>query len=407
MSFNLKKKKAQNINDQSSLDSYVQMLITQLNQANMLPTDDALNRLTDMSSLTDYGIQSFEDLRDIIMQQQATMEQQQDMQNNMVAPAQPAGSPVVLTPPAIAAKVKNKMIKPFNLKKAQQPEVPFDPMGLNNSPEMMGDQLQMQNEVNQESILQPPFLKMEDFKKWIDNTDSMEVLQALTTPHGDEIKQLMEQYFTLDDEGQKGVLAAQIFNDPNFPPTLKQEQGIMTQREHFGEVQKIIKKLAEDTVKKNKQKPFNLTKTAQHKALENAILWGPEQSQIDPFLHQPVSDWHIVERNKGFGLVVDDVWNIDYETIWRENIMDKFSRPYRNKDGDWVGGYLHKRFEMDKNIPATSNYQLKPGEIRKPILPEYGNTESRLQAARAAGDIEGAIDTSKPFNWKEASKKKS
>jgi hypothetical protein len=29
-----------------------------------------------------------------------------------------------------------------------------------------------------------------------------------------------------------------------------------------------------------------------------------------------------------------------------------------------------------------------------------------LQAARAKGDIAGAIDTSKPFNWKEASSKK-
>ena len=50
--------------------------------------------------------------------------------------------------------------------------------------------------------------------------------------------------------------------------------------------------------------------------------------------------------------------------------------------------------------------QLKPGELRKPILPEYGNTESRLQAARAKGDIPGSYNTTKPFNWKEASSKK-
>ena len=136
------------------------------------------------------------------------------------------------------------------------------------------------------------------------------------------------------------------------------------------------------------------------------ILWGPGQTRIDPFLHQPVSDWHIVERNKGFGLVVDDVWNIDYETIWRENIMDKYSRPYKDKEGNWVGGYIQKRFEVDKNIPVTNNMQLKPGELRKPILPQYGNTESRLQFARSEGKIEGADNISKPFNWKEASSKK-
>jgi hypothetical protein len=172
------------------------------------------------------------------------------------------------------------------------------------------------------------------------------------------------------------------------------------------EASNIIKKIAQKTISKNKKKAYNLTKTAQHKTLDNAILYGPGETRIDPFLHQPVSDWHIVERNKGFGLVVDDVWNIDYETIWRENVMDKYSRPYRNKEGEWVGGYIQKRFEVDKNIPETSNMQLKPGQLRRPILPEYGNTESRLQAARAKGDIAGAIDTSKPFNWKEASSKK-
>jgi len=62
--------------------------------------------------------------------------------------------------------------------------------------------------------------------------------------------------------------------------------------------------------------------------------------------------------------------------------MDKYSREYRDKDGNWVGGYLNKRFEIDRQVPVTSNYQLKPGQKRKPILPEYGNLESRLQFQR-------------------------
>jgi len=300
--------------------------------------------------------------------------------------------------------------KSFNLKTArtkvaQEVMPPMDPMGLNDSPELMGDPLQQQDEFQQDQIPQPPFQKMEDFKKWIDNTDNMTVLQAITTPEGDGIKQQMEQYFTSQDEGEKGTIAAAIFSDPSFP--LRETGGFMAQKEHFGEINNIIEKIAKKTAKSNKPTGFNLKKTAQHKTMDNAIMWGPGQTQIDPFLHQPVSDWHIVERNKGFGLVVDDVWNIDYETIWRENIMDKYSRPYKNKDGDWVGGYLNKRFEIDRNIPPENNMQLKPGQLRKPILPEYGNTESRLQSARAAGEIEGAIDKSKPVNWKEASKKKS
>jgi hypothetical protein len=295
--------------------------------------------------------------------------------------------------------------KSFNLKiakykKAQSPVAP--PPGSPDSfvdPEIKGDQLEEQQNIM--SIPQPPFAKIEDFRKWADNTDMSQVLQSISSPTGDDLKEAMEQYFSSSDEGEKGQIAAQIFSDPSFP--LREEQGIMGQPTTFGEINEAIKKIAVEIV--NKNKVFNFRKTAQHKTMNNAILWGPGQVRIDPFLHQPVSDWHIVERNKGFGLVVDDVWNIDYETIWRENIMDKYSRPYRDKKGNWVGGYIQKRFEVDKNIPNENNMQLKPGQLRKPVIPEHGITESRLQAARAAGDIEGAVDKSKPFNWKEAKKK--
>ena len=55
MVFNLKNKKAQvDINDQRSFESYLQLLITQLSEANSLPTDEALARITDMNSLSQY-----------------------------------------------------------------------------------------------------------------------------------------------------------------------------------------------------------------------------------------------------------------------------------------------------------------------------------------------------------------
>ncbi len=86
--------------------------------------------------------------------------------------------------------------------------------------------------------------------------------------------------------------------------------------------------------------------------------------------------------------------------------MDKYSRPYKDADGNWVGGYIQKRFEVDKNIPENTNLQLKPGQLRRPVVPEHGTMESRLQAARSKGDIAGAVDTSKPFNWKTVQAKK-
>ena len=419
MVFNLKKR-AININDQSSLDSYIQMLITQLNQTNSLPSEEALANLTSMDQLSQYGIESFDNLIDMIRQQQDIMEQQQDMQNNMMSPPFEPGSPVLITP---SAKGNNKMIKPFNLKKAQfeNPEGSPVPMQgfsdtLNDVPEIQGDQLGMQPDVGERK-----FKDGADVGQWLQNEVDLQGALQFTTSNdtsenADLVKEMIEQYYDmLGDEATNPrdleIVAGQIFD--YFPESVKIgieipaiEKQFPAIEKQFKTINKTIEKIAQNTVGKNKKKAYNLTKTAQHKTMDNAILWGPSQTRIDPFLHQPVSDWHIVERNKGFGLVVDDVWNIDYETIWRENVMDKYSRPYRNKEGEWVGGYIQKRFEVDKNIPDASNYQLKPGEKRRPILPEYGNLESRLQVARANGDIAGANDDSKPFNWKEAQSKK-
>ena len=193
-------------------------------------------------------------------------------------------------------------------------------------------------------------------------------------------------------------------------PVVKEKVGSMYS-DYLNKITASIEKAAKEAAsqKKKASKTFNM-KTAQHHSDQNVIMWGPGQTRIDPFYRQPVSDWHIMERNKGFGQDIDGVWDIDWEAVWRGNVMDKYSRPYRDtKTGEWVGGYIQKRFEVDKWIPETNNMQLLPGERRKPILPEYGSTESRLQAMRNKND--GNLgrefnDTSKPFNWREAQSKK-
>lgn len=168
-----------------------------------------------------------------------------------------------------------------------------------------------------------------------------------------------------------------------------------------------IKKIAQKSAKKKVAKSFNLIKTAQHGTDNNVIMWGPGQMRPDPFLRgQPVSDWHIYERNKGFGGDIDGYWGVDWEAVWRGNVMDKYSRPYRDAEtGEWIGGYIEKRFEVDKNIPEGNNYQLKPGQLRRVKLPEHGVTEARLQHARTQ-EPERYHDSSKPFNWMTASSKK-
>ncbi len=317
-------------------------------------------------------------------------------------------------------KGKNKMIKPFNLKKAQYENPEGQPAAmpgfgdsLNDTPELGEEQFEWQ----QDNDVSRKFKDGKDVQLWLEGEPSIGnaiqlIVQNDDSGSADLVKEMIEQFYDMLGEPSteprdKEVVAGQIFD--YLPASLKEETGVISQKRVFEEVNSIIKKLAEKIVKKNKKKPFNLIKTAQHKTLNNVIVWGPQETrQVDPFSRQPISDWHIIERNKGFGLVVDDVWDIDYEAIWRGNIMDKFSRPYKNKDGQWVGGYLNKRFEIDYNVPETNDYQLKPGQLRRPILPQYGIIESRMQEARSKGEVVGGpvVSREKPFNWKEAQSKK-
>lgn len=400
MTFNLAKNKVSkeaqgmDIYDQSAIDAYLQMIMGQLDAAGVLNTEDSLARLTDLESLSNYGIENLTQLKELIDQQKNAKEEQAAMQSQFVAPPAVPGSPVTLTPPPARAA----SVKPFNHKKAQIPPAPVEQQ------KMFGSHQELKDWLLQYASSPSPF------------RETWQVIQNENPSDAESTQSALKNFY----DGIELKSPEKILDEANelFNYIYGKEEDTMTLNVPFGEpsgmplaasdeVSEILRKIANKTVDKlPKGKPFNLKKTAQHKTQENAIMWGPGQTRIDPFLRQPVSDWHIVERNKGFGLVVDDVWNIDYETIWRENVMDKYSRPYRDKDGKWVGGYIQKRFEVDKNIPEASNMQLKPGQKRKPILPEYGNTESRLQAARAAGEIEGAKDTSKPFNWKEAQAKK-
>ena len=309
--------------------------------------------------------------------------------------------------------------KIFNLKKAQVPftpeQPPMDDMGLNDSPELM------EPETIEEKPAPLATLKFEsgiDLKKWLDNPNRSstmartELLSFIEDPEIEEVvARGIDTYFEAELKPNDQVLiAVNLFN--LLPSVLKLEEADESEiPAHFTEgcikdTNEIIKKMAKNKITKKIGK-YNLQKIAQHKTMNNVIEYGPSNKPIiDPFYRMPVSDWHIVERNKGFGQDIGGIWNIDYETLWRTHIMDKYSRPYRDKEGNWVGGYIQKRFEVDKNIPEATNIQLKPGQRRKPRLPEYGLTESRLQDARAKGNIEGAIDTSKPFNWKEAQSKK-
>ena len=312
----------------------------------------------------------------------------------------------------------SQKVKTYNLKKAQNMmQPPADPMGLNDSPEMMGDPMQQQDEFNQE--VAPPeedlIFDEESLKNFIATHDEVTAVDYFEGHITDEqsklmakveLKELYEEIPEMPlDPARKTMIYANLLKYLG-----KDTMEIPVQHKQFEEANGAIKKLAEEHVAKNKKKKatsYNL-KTAQHKTQENVVMFGPDNTRIDPFYRMPVSDWHIMERNKGWGQDIGGIWNIDYETLWRTHIMDKYTRPYKDKDGNLVGGYINKRFEVDSNIPEANNIQLKPGQRRKPYLPEYGSTEARLQDARSKGTVVGGpnVDRTKPFNWKEASSKK-
>ena len=264
-----------------------------------------------------------------------------------------------------------------------------------------------------------------ELKSWLeeqgnDRVESEQTLRELVSEgQRDQLASMLEDFFENTDTEQTKLEAASaiwhLLPDIVKPRSSEISEDVMdapyTQASvtsFVKDVEQDIKKLAQKDVKAKTTKVFNLTKCAQSKSIENVIMWGPESTRIDPFLRQPASDWHVVERNKGFGLVLDDVWNTDWESVWRSTIMDKYSQPYRDKEGNWVGGYVQKRFEVDKWIPEESNMQLKPGQRRKPYLPEYRSLEARMEVMRekaAKTNTYGPASAGEATDWHTASKK--
>lgn len=221
------------------------------------------------------------------------------------------------------------------------------------------------------------------------------------------VKNAIEGYYSAVEETEKDAAAAFIakyaFPENNKSagvPAVK-DTGVvpMDISASVEKTNKLIQKMAQKDAQTAQKKPqtFNLRKEAQHQTVDNVITFGPEQTTIDQFYGLPISRWNLVERNKGFGLRLREVHDLDWEKVWRECVMDKYDPLY-----------LERRFDVDKNVPPTNNYQLQPGEKRRITPAEYGNTEARLEAARTKMNKDRGYTPSEKgnvFNWKEAKTK--
>jgi len=81
------------------------------------------------------------------------------------------------------------------------------------------------------------------------------------------------------------------------------------------------------------------------------------------------------------------------ETLWRKHVMDKFSREWKDpKTGEWVGGYINKRFYVfpDAGTPGNpdvardhgNRMSLKPWERTRIPRKHEWSIERRLQEQR-------------------------
>jgi len=189
-------------------------------------------------------------------------------------------------------------------------------------------------------------------------------------------------------------------------------QGIQTAASVIDDIVKtsdeMISKMARTAAKAASGNVFNLSKTAQQKAIsDSVIMFGPSQTSISPFTRDLQSGLHLVEQNKGFGLRIGDILDIDFESIWRGNIMDKYYRSTRDENGIYGGGYIDDKFEVNRYIPVGNNYQLPPGARHRPYIPESGLLEARMEVAR--GNKEKLSDPrkfAKVYNHSLSGKKK-
>lgn len=166
----------------------------------------------------------------------------------------------------------------------------------------------------------------------------------------------------------------------------------------------IIKFNLTDHILENK-----ITKTASAFQSQEYLLYGPTEKRVCPKLRGKRSEGgdvvseYICRHHCLDGLVIDDNKTICGEALWRANVMDKYSREYVNADGDIEGGYLNKRFEINRNVPEENKIRLKPGETRKPRPASMGSLESRMQDMRnKEADKRGyKPDSNKgePFEW--------
>lgn len=217
-------------------------------------------------------------------------------------------------------------------------------------------------------------------------------------PNASQFEEALQNFYQVDDNSQDAVdIAKRGFDAYSSPsPTVvpigaveksasavdaivsASDEQIALLAEKFAESRRAVKSASSG---------FNLSKHASHGDMHNIVLFGPGQVKPSPIIRDIESNLSVVERNKSNGFFVGDVYDIDFETLWRGNVMDKYYRPFDGAHGLSGGGYLDDRFEVNRNIPVGNDLRVPADGSPRPFIPEFSGTEARLSAAR--GELKG------------------
>lgn len=240
-----------------------------------------------------------------------------------------------------------------------------------------------------------------------------EILQSVKGElQSEEINSMLQTLRTLDYEREQAKALAIFGQMFDILPGKLKSQEMQPQPEAMvmshNNPKGIIKYNLTDHILNNN----DMTKTAADHFGQEYVLYGPTEKRICPKLRgkgggQPgsgdVVSEYVCRHHCLDGIVIDDNKTICGEALWRSSVMDKFSREYVNEDGETVGGYLNKRFEINRNVPEENKMRLKPGETRKPRPPSWGSLESRLQDMRKKEgekrDYRPDVNTGDAFEW--------
>lgn len=241
-----------------------------------------------------------------------------------------------------------------------------------------------------------------------------------TSPNASMFEEALQDFYQQDEDSENSAdiadRAFQIYSDVIAPSVVPvdavekaaasldriveaSDEQISLLAERFSKITKTVKTASKKNV-------FNLTKQASHGNMENIILFGPGQTRPSPFIRDVESNISALERNKNNQFFFGGIYDIDFETLWRGNVMDKYYRPFDGAHGLSGGGYIEDRFEVNKVVPVGNDLRVPTDGSPRPFIPEFSSLESRMAAAR--GDLKGNNGrvTFAPFNIS-ASKKKS